>query len=123
VRTPANPTAGDVEPKHLCGKLIAALIDHRAELPEERERQGVTLLDVKRQADEERLVEECRRIAARLLQGGVVSEIGAILGDEDSQGHIDEPPQPPAVSALSAGGQELPESSDEGVAELGIRRR
>jgi hypothetical protein len=71
-------TFWEVEPNHLCGKLVAALIDHRAELLEERERQGVTLLDVTRQPDEERLVEECRRTASRLSQGGPVAEIGAI---------------------------------------------
>lgn len=71
-------TFWEVEPNHLCGKLIGALIDHRAELLEERERQGVTLLDLTRQPDEERLVEECRRIAARLSQSGAVAEIGAI---------------------------------------------
>src|SRR5512136_1513356 len=49
----------EVEPNHLCGKLIAALIDHRAGLLEEQERRGATLLDIKRQPDEERLVEEC----------------------------------------------------------------
>jgi hypothetical protein len=68
----------EVESNHLCGKLIAALIDHRAEVLEEQERRGTNLLAVTRQPDEERLAEECRRIAARLSQGSVVSEIGAI---------------------------------------------
>jgi hypothetical protein len=36
----------EVEPNHLCGKLVTALIDYRAELLDERERRGVTLLDV-----------------------------------------------------------------------------
>lgn len=68
----------EVEPNHLCGKLITALIDYRAELLKEQENQGATFLDVTRQPDEERLVEECRRIAARLSQGGAVAEISAI---------------------------------------------
>ena len=64
----------EVEPNHLCGKLIAALIDHRAELLEDGERREVTFLDVTRQPDEERLVEECRRIAARLAQGTLLQK-------------------------------------------------
>lgn len=71
-------TFWEVEPNHLCGKLVGALIDHRAEVLAEQERQGASILDVKRHPDEDRLVEECRRIAARLTQGSVVSEIGAI---------------------------------------------
>lgn len=71
-------TFWEVEPNHLCGKLVTALIEHRAELLDERERRGATLIDVTRQPDEDRLVEECRRIAARLSQGGAVAEIGAI---------------------------------------------
>jgi hypothetical protein len=68
----------EVEPNHLCGRLVTALIDYRAGLLDERERRGVTLLDVTRQPDEDHLVEECRRIAARLAQGGTMAEIGAI---------------------------------------------
>lgn len=71
-------TFWEVEPNYLCGKLVAALIDHRAELLDERERRGVALLDVTRQPDDDRLVEECRRVAGRLLQGGAVTEMDAI---------------------------------------------
>ncbi len=68
----------EVEPNHLCGKLIAALIDHRVEVLAEAERQGTNVFALTRQKDEEHLVEECRRIATRLSQGSIVSEIAAI---------------------------------------------
>jgi hypothetical protein len=67
-----------VEPNHLCGKLISALIDYRVELLREHEAEGGEFLDVNRQVDEDRLVEKCRRIAARLSQGGAVAEIASI---------------------------------------------
>lgn len=68
----------EVEPNHLCGTLIAALVDYRAELLKEHEGQDTTYLEVKRLPDEERLAEECRRIAARLSQGSAVAEISSI---------------------------------------------
>ena len=71
-------TFWEVEPNHLCGKLIGALIDHRAEVLEDGERRGVTFLDLTRQPDEDHLVEECRRITTRLSQWGAVAELDAI---------------------------------------------
>lgn len=71
-------TFWEVEPNHLCGKLILALIDYRVELLREHEAEGGEFLDVNRLPDEERLVEECRRIAARLSHGGAVAEIASI---------------------------------------------
>lgn len=68
----------EVEPNHLAGKLIVAFIDHRATVLERQAAAGGTILDVTPQPDEARLVEECRRIAARLMQGAVVHEIDAI---------------------------------------------
>jgi hypothetical protein len=68
----------EVEPNHLVGKLIGALIDHRSEIIDRQAAAGATILDVTPQPDEARLVEECRRIAARLMQGAVVHEIDAI---------------------------------------------
>jgi hypothetical protein len=68
----------EVEPNHLCGRLVSALIDYRVELLTQQEAGGGGFFDVNRLPDEERLVEECRRIAARLSQGGAVAEIGAI---------------------------------------------
>jgi hypothetical protein len=53
-------TFWEVEPNHLCGKLISALIDYRVELLSEHEAEGGGFLDVNRLPDEERLVEECR---------------------------------------------------------------
>lgn len=71
-------TFWEVEPNHLCGKLISALIDYRVEFLRAHEAEGGGFLDVNRLPDEERLVEECRRIAARLSQGGAVAEIASI---------------------------------------------
>jgi hypothetical protein len=66
----------EVEPNHLVGKLIAALIAYRAEVLERRIAAGDTIPQVKPQPDE--LVDECRRIVLRLTQGSVVQEIDAI---------------------------------------------
>lgn len=68
----------EVEPNQLVGKLIAALIAYRAEVLERQNTAGSTILEVRPQPDEERLVDECRRIVVRLTQGSVVQEMDAI---------------------------------------------
>lgn len=68
----------EVEPNHVVGKLIAALIEHRAEVLREQEANGSAFAEVTRQPDEDRLVSECGAIVARLMRGCVVQELDAI---------------------------------------------
>ncbi len=74
-----------VEPNHLVGKLIVALIDYRVEVVERQALDPDTWGGLTRLPDEERLVEECRRIAARLTQGSAVHDADAL------QAPVDEP--------------------------------
>ncbi len=72
-----------IEPNHLVGKLIGALIDYRVEVSEQQSSEEGGFLRVTPLPDEERLVEECRRIAARLTQGSAVHDAEALQAPAD----------------------------------------
>jgi hypothetical protein len=61
-----------IEPNHVAGHLVRALMEYRAELAARQKAEASPFLLVKTHADESQLLDECRRIADRLTSGAAV---------------------------------------------------